>query len=161
MRISAFTPWARWFNRRVLPELQYPGVYVVARAARSLDGRRFSWRNEIVYVGMTNAKGGLRARLQQLDDTMAGKRVSHGGADRIRFRYRHYERFAGGFVVAVCAVPCDVTTSRPRDLLKMGDVAKLEYECLAAYVRRIGRLPEFNDKAKARKYSLTVGKERG
>jgi hypothetical protein len=42
----------------------------------------------------------------------------------------------------------------------MGDVAKLEFECLATYARRYRRLPEFNDKKKVRKYSLTVGRVR-
>jgi hypothetical protein len=135
-------------------------VYVLAHSTESLAGCRFAWIDKIVYIGMTNSNGGLSARLRQFDDTISGKRVSHGGADRVRFRHRHYRRLTAKLFVAVARVDCDVGRLTPRDLLRMGDVAKLEYECLAAYVRRFGRLPLFNDRTKAKKYSLAVGRGR-
>ncbi len=159
MRASMFTPWVRWSARQDLKGLAFPGVYVLGHLARSLEGRSFSWLEETVYVGMTNSKGGLRARLQQFDDTIAGKRVSHGGADRVRYRHRRYSRFLATFYVSACAIPCDVKTSRLTDLLKMGEVAKLEHECFAAYARRFGRLPQFNDRARARKLSKSVDRK--
>ncbi len=159
MRVSAFTAWVRWPDRHSLEWLAFPGVYVLAHSARNLERRPFSWHKEITYIGMTNAKGGLGTRIKQFDETIAGKRVSHGGADRVRYKYRHYGRFTTTFYVSVCAIPCNVKTNSPKDLLSMGDVAKLEYECFAAFVRKFGRLPQFNDKAKAPKYSLTVGRK--
>jgi hypothetical protein len=110
-----------------------------------------------VYVGMTNSKAGLLGRLKQLDDTIAGRRVVHGGADRLRFKHRSYRSLIGRLYVSVRSVRCDVDSNRRQDLLQMGDVAKLEFTCLAAYSQRFGRLPQFNDKKKAPKYSLTIG----
>ena len=42
----------------------------------------FDWIKEIIYIGMTNSKGGLKNRLQQFDNTIAGK-TGHGGAQRV------------------------------------------------------------------------------
>ena len=160
MKASDFTRWTAWPDRADVQHGELPGVYILARTKEHLAGRRFGWVEDIVYIRMTNAKGGLRSRLRQFDDTIAGKRVTHGGADRVRFEYRHYGRLIPNLYVAVTPVECDVESLAPWDLLRMGDVAKLEYECLAAYVRRFGRLPRFNDKPYAKKYSLTVGREK-
>jgi hypothetical protein len=109
---------------------------------------------------MTNSKAGLNGRLKQFDDTISGKRVSHGGADRVRFEHRQYLKLVAKLYVSVRSVACDVESNRPRDLRRMGDVAKLEYTCLAAYARLFGRLPKFNNKKDARKFSLTVGRHK-
>jgi hypothetical protein len=53
-----FTEWAHWPGRGKLPDLSYPGVYALAIAQDDLSGMPFSWMCQIVYVGMTNAKGG-------------------------------------------------------------------------------------------------------
>ncbi len=42
----------------------------------------------------------------------------------------------------------------------MGDVTKFEYLCLAHFVDQFGKLPGFNDKKRAPKFSLTVGASR-
>ncbi|MDH3692218.1 MAG: hypothetical protein OEU36_22520 [Gammaproteobacteria bacterium] len=42
--------------------------------------------------------------------------------------------------------PCDVRASVPEDLETMGKVTRFEYQCCAEYVRRFGKMPEFNDK---------------
>jgi hypothetical protein len=158
MSTTGFTRWVPWLNRAQLAELDMPGVYALAITDRDISGRVFSWRAEIVYVGMTNAQNGLRGRLMQFDATVAGRRVSHGGADRVRYKHRNVDRLAKRLYVSVNRVQCNVESNLPRDLLSMGDVARLEYVCLAAYARKFGRLPEFNDKATARKYSKTVGR---
>jgi hypothetical protein len=38
----------------------------------------------------------------------------------------------------------------------MGNVARFEYLCFAEFAERFGRLPRFNDKANAPKYSKRV-----
>jgi hypothetical protein len=38
----------------------------------------------------------------------------------------------------------------------MGDVARFEYWCLAHFVERFHRLPNFNDKKKAPKFSKSL-----
>ena len=82
-----FSVWKRWADRRELRNLRYPGVYVLCLSPKSLQGKRFTWLRGIVYVGMTDSRPGLVARLQQFDDTVSGKRTNHGGADRVRDRF--------------------------------------------------------------------------
>ena len=48
--------------------------------------------------------------------------------------------------VAVSPFECDVRSEQPSDLRVMGEVASFEYECLARYVEKHRRLPEFNGK---------------
>jgi hypothetical protein len=52
----------------------------LAYTTRNIAGKHFSWRKEIIYVGMTNAIAGLKGRLKQFDNTILGK-IGHGGAD--------------------------------------------------------------------------------
>jgi len=134
-----------------------PGVYVVAVVDSSLAGQEFSWIPEIMYVGMTNAKAGLKGRLKQFDNTIVGK-SGHGGADRVRYEYQDYPSLIDRLYVAAVAFECDVKANSPTDLRVMGKVASFEYECLAQYVERFGQLPKFNDKRASPKYSLTIGR---
>lgn len=155
-----FSVWKRWGDRSTLSDLHYPGVYALCMTRAVLNGRRFSWRPDIIYFGMTNSIPGLAGRLQQFDDTIFGKRTSHGGADRVRFKHRRYARLVARLYVSVRPVTCVVTSNAPRDLRLMGKVAELEYLCLARYVQKFRRLPPFNDKKHAPKYSLTAGKKK-
>jgi hypothetical protein len=107
---------------------------------------------------MTNSAGGLRGRLQQFDNTIKGVRNQHGGADRVRYKYRSYEHLQRRLYVAVAVFKCSVNSTRPVDLRVMGRVAQYEYECLAVFRERFKRLPKFNDKKKAPKYSRTIGR---
>lgn len=152
-----FSAWQPWANRNELKDLGYPGVYVVALSHAALSGQPFSWRAEVIYVGMTNAVAGLKGRLQQFDNTIAGK-SGHGGADRVRYKHRDYATLSQQLYVAVAPFDCDVSSGKPNDLLVMGKVACFEYECFAHYAEVFRRLPEFNDKKAAKKYSLTVGR---
>lgn len=148
-----FSTWTQWSQRGALRSLAFPGVYVIAISDARLHGKPFSWRREIAYVGMTNAVAGLSGRLRQFDLTVSGERRAHGGADRMRYAYRRYARLLPHLFVAVRPIKCNVTSGAMRDLLFMGRVARLEYQCLARYVQRFGRLPWFNDKAHSPKYS--------
>ena len=150
---ARFTVWERWTDREHLPGLEFPGVYVLAISRAKLPGRLFSWRRDIVYVGMTNAATGLAGRLKQFDLTISGKRLAHGGADRMRLRHRSYRRLVGHLFVAVWSARRDLNANAAGDLRLMGRVAQLEYDCLAEYVGRFQSLPQFNDKLKAPKYS--------
>jgi hypothetical protein len=75
----------------------------------------------------------------------------HGGGERVRHEHRDYDELTGKLFVAICPIECNVKASEPRDLLKMGEVAYLEYYCFAKYHELYGRLPEFNDKRKSPK----------
>jgi hypothetical protein len=151
-----FSSWHRWQDRENLDDLTCPGVYAIAHHP-DLGGSPFSWRDDIVYIGMTNSALGLRGRLKQFDNTIVGK-TGHGGADRVRYKHRDYAALCKALQVAVAAFNCNVSSIVPADLLIMGEVARFEYVCFAHFVERFGRLPEFNNKKMAPKYSLAVGR---
>lgn len=54
-----FSNWLSWSERRNIPERNCPGVYIAAFSERNLAGKPFTWRKEIIYIGMTNSVGGL------------------------------------------------------------------------------------------------------
>lgn len=152
-RFSAWNPWPR---RDETLGVSYPGVYVLAYSGRNIAGKPFSWRKEIVYVGMTNAVSGLKGRLRQFDNTILGK-SGHGGADRVRYKHRNYCSLVKRLFVAVAPFKCDPRSTRPKDLRIMGEVAEFEYLCFAHFVEKYGVLPEFNNKKASPKYSLSAG----
>lgn len=154
-----FSHWQPWRSRGELERLHYPGVYAIARTNEGLSGAPFELGESIIYFGMTNALSGLTGRLRQFDDTISGRRLSHGGADRVRHRFPGYAHLASRLYVAVAQFPCDPGSSLPGDLRTMGDVARFEYLCFAAYAEKFGRLPVFNDKKTAPKFSRRVEHE--
>lgn len=151
---SRFSKWVPWTARYELPNMDCPGVYAIAYSTRNLSGRPFRWSSAVIYVGMTNSAGGLRARLRQFDNTMQHKE-GHGGAQRVRRKHRHYATFCRRAFVAVMACRCSPKSNSPKDIRKMGDVARSEYHCIAEFAERFGNLPEFNDKQRSPKLTLT------
>src|SRR4030042_1470559 len=81
MDAQRFSRWAHWADRMRLEGLRSPGVYALAISEQDLSGKPFSWIEQVVYVGMTNAVSGLKGRLKQFDNTIIGK-SGHGGAER-------------------------------------------------------------------------------
>ena len=152
-----FSNWLSWTERGDHVDISLPGVYALALTSTNLAGRSFSWRKDIIYIGMTNAVAGLKGRLKQLDNTMRGK-GGHGGADRVRFKYRNYRAFCKQAYIAVAPFQCDPASNVPKDLRIMGNVTRFEYWCFAHFVEQFGELPEFNNKKEAPKYSLTVSR---
>ncbi len=150
MANRTFSQWVKWAARRNLTDAELPGVYAIAISNTDISNQDFSPCEEIVYFGMTNARGGLKSRLGQFDRTIQGGQ-GHGGAMRVRVKHRDYRMLAPLLYVAVCPYQCDVTSNAPSDLRTMGEVAKHEYECLADFVGAFNSLPEFNDKAKSPK----------
>lgn len=147
---KAFSPWESWAKRTALAGINYPGVYAIAISPIDIASTAFSWRPEIIYVGMTNAKGGLKSRLQQFENTIKGG-DGHGGGYRVRFKHSNYANLNVQLYVSVCPWDCDVMSNDPANLRIMGEVAKHEYECFALFVEAFGNLPEFNDKKKSPK----------
>jgi hypothetical protein len=150
MMNSGFSNWAKWGDRNGLEGIKLPGVYVIALCDENVSGNSFEWNKSIIYVGMTRSKGGLKSRLQQFENTIAG-RQGHGGAHRVRHKYPDYETMVPRLYVSVIPVRCDVWSNKPSDLRAMGEVAKLEYECFARFVELFGQLPEFNDQLRSPK----------
>jgi hypothetical protein len=156
-----FSKWRPWLGRKELDNLKFPGVYALAHTDASVD-TPFSWRGDIIYVGMTTAATGLKSRLKQFDDTIVGKRATHGGADRVRYKYPDYKSLCKSLYVAVVPFCRDhVTSYTPYDLRQMGEVVRFECQCFAHFVELFKMMPEFNDhKRSPNKYSLTIGKKR-
>jgi hypothetical protein len=140
-----FSHWTQWKNRHLLEGIDYPGVYALAVSNSDISKTEFNWNNQIMYFDMTNSGGGLRARLRQFDRTVLGKE-GHGGGERVRFKYRDYGELAEKLFVSVCPIECSIKSNKPEDLLKMGEVAYLEYYCFAKYAQLFGHLPQFNDR---------------
>jgi hypothetical protein len=58
-RITGFSHWEEWAKRAAaLADLARPGVYALAISLTDIAATHFSWRPEIVYIGMTNARAG-------------------------------------------------------------------------------------------------------
>jgi hypothetical protein len=148
---EAFSAWQSWGKREALTGLTFPGVYLLAISPITIAGVAFSWRPEVIYVGMTNARGGLKSRLKQFDDTIRFAASNHGGGERVRFKHRDYAQLCPQLYVSVRSWECDVTSNKPADLRIMGEVEKQEYECQALFVEAFGALPEFNDKKRSPK----------
>ena len=148
--MNNFSKWVRWSERNKLDGIGFPGVYAIALSDRNISNKALSWGQEIIYIGMTNSRGGLKSRLQQFDNTIKGKE-GHGGAVRVRHKYPEYEKLEHQLYVSVCPTECKVTSNDLADLRLMGEVAKQEYECFAIFAETFGQLPEFNDKERSPK----------
>jgi hypothetical protein len=150
MKSGGFSDWVKWNDRNKLEGIKWPGVYAIVLCDRDISRTAFEWRGNIIYVGMTNSKGGLKSRLQQFETTIKGG-DGHGGARRVRHQYPDPETLIPRLYVSINPMDCDVLSNKPHDLRSMGDVAKLEYECFAQYAEAFSELPRFNDKQKSPK----------
>lgn len=154
-----FSNWKKWNERETLESLNYPGIYCIAISNKNISNTHFNWIIDIKYIGMTNSRAGLKSRLKQFDNTISGKHLQHGGADRFRYKHEDYSKLTDQLYVTVQPFKCDVKSNKPADLKIMGEVVKHEYDCFAEYVRVFGELPDFNNKQNAPKYSIERRKE--
>ncbi len=67
---SRFSKWFSWSERRSFANLACPGIYAIAISDSNLAGSKFAWGPHIVYIGMSNAKAGLKGRLGQFHNTI-------------------------------------------------------------------------------------------
>lgn len=95
-----FSNWKKWNDRNSLDGLEFPGVYFLVISDLNLSDKQFYWIEEIKYIGMTNARNGLKGRLNQFDNTIKGKR-GHGGADRFRYKHEDYDKLSQNLYVAL------------------------------------------------------------
>lgn len=147
MKRLFFSRWVNFDHRHELKDTQFPGIYAIAISTSDIAGTRFSWTEEIAYFGFTNGVGGLRARLEQFNNTLRDKAgPGHGGAQRFRGKYRNGNALAKKLYVAISPFRCNVSSNKPADLRVMGEVVRAEYVAFAKYVTLFGRLPKFNDK---------------
>lgn len=141
-----FSPWLDWKNRDGCRFRNLPGVYAMAITKRNLHGKKFNF-SEVVYFGMTNNRGGLKARWRQFNRAIHGKR-SHSGGTTIFRKLGNYKNWKDKLFVSACPIKCDVlkVSRTSKDLISMGWVAFLEYEALAKYKKLFDKEPKYNKK---------------
>jgi hypothetical protein len=130
-------------------DLRFPGVYLLAHSEADFEGARVDAR-DVLYVGMSNADGGVRKRLKQFC-TGIEKNRAHSGARRF---YREYcgslplSQAGTGkrFYFAALTLPCasEKAKAGPDDLIAMGHVACLEYYAIAHVAAETGKKPALN-----------------
>jgi len=140
----SFTKWFKWENRDNIPNVQYPGVYLIAITDKLLEGIKPQW-NDVSYVGMTNSKGGLRSRWRQFDRSIRGK-SGHSGGKTIYKLLGNYESWPLNLYVASMSVKCNISDPTNIDYIKMGIVAFYEYEAFAEHYLNVGGHPKYNKK---------------
>jgi len=141
---EGFSHWENWSNRNGLSRIKFPGVYALAFSEKDISGSPHSWSKEVIYIGMTNSKGGLKSRLQQFENTIIGKE-GHGGARRVMRKHPDYGELVSRLYVSVCPKDCNASSCDPVNLRLKGEVAKQEYDCFADFVEVFHVMLEFND----------------
>jgi hypothetical protein len=131
------------------PALRFPGVYLLAYSKRDLAQKPVEER-DVLYVGMSNAQGGVRVRLKQFRDGIE-KNDLHSGARRF---YREYQsnrpwsklKGAKSLFYAAISIECVSEKSKltPADLRKLGHVCCLEYYVIARVREKAQRMPPLN-----------------
>jgi hypothetical protein len=153
-RFSAWRPWAK---RNDHEGITRPGIYVIAHSSGALAGCRFSWRKDVIYVGMTNAKAGLKGRLNQFDRTMAGK-LAHG--ERTGAVCTAGTPGSAGGPTSPWLFECDPESHLAKDLRTMGDVAGLS-TCVSRTSSSVRQAARVQRQEKARSsagpWSITAG----
>jgi len=139
--LNKFEPWVEWGSK---PDIKYPGIYLIAITSSKLKDKKPDFK-DVVYVGMTNSKGGLSARLKQFDTSIKGK-SAHSGGTRIYNDLGDYNQWAKKLFVSTRQIKCntDKLTRGPHDLQNMGKCAALEYEILAEFKEKINKEPKYN-----------------
>lgn len=147
-----FSPWIEWSQRDRYPQVNCPGVYAISITDNlNLLGESVRW-DDVVYIGMTNARGGLRSRWKQFDNSIVGG-YGHSGGIRVRkevgSNYGTPEWTARVYVAAL-PIECNIGNPNAQDYIAMGQVAYLEYQALSEFFKEKKDLPLFNKKGRGR-----------
>lgn len=142
-----FTKWQRFSDVGAKVISEEKGIYAFAISSTDFSNRVFHIDEKaIVYFGMTNSKGGLQSRLSQFRSALFGNGKKHSGA--LKLRREHSEnsvKLKECLYFSVCEYKAPTNQSGVDELLLMGEVAKAEYVAFAAYFKKYGRLPKYND----------------
>lgn len=133
-------------------ELKKPGVYLLAYPEATLEVNLNDQNvrpEDVCYVGMSNSKGGLAARLRKFMQAIEiGK--GHTAGNRF-FKNNHcipYSKLDPKSSFYFVGWPIDCCTTKlkaaPDDFRKMGHVACLEQYAIAHVSDRTGHVPKLN-----------------
>ncbi len=145
------TKWYRWSDRNKITNKNQPAVYFIAYSEKDISDKDFSFIKEIVYIGMTISLNGLKGRLDQFEAAMKGKDGVHGGAERVRFKYKDSGKFFEKTYISAKIFALSDTRETADDWRTKGDCVRHEYKSFADYIDKFKCLPEFNDQKKSKK----------
>ncbi|MBF0261212.1 MAG: hypothetical protein HQL97_05135 [Magnetococcales bacterium] len=166
-----FSAWCHFDTKDELENIQCPGIYALAISRHDMAGKYFSFRDNIVYFGMTNSINGLKGRLQQFNNTLTGRKgPGHGGAARFLFDYDDTDNLEQWLYVAIWPFFINSDLSKKyesiqdpdereklvEDYRTLGKVAEAEYLVIAEHIKLYGEVPKYNNQKKSpkRKRSL-------
>jgi len=150
-KMKTQTKWIPWNKRNQILKKDQPAIYYIAYSEVNIEDNDFSYIEEIVYIGMTISNNGLKGRLNQFDKTMKGSDGGHGGAERVRFKYRNADDFFKKTYVSACIFELSKEKNTSNDWRIKGDCVGHEYKSFAEYLDNHKKLPEFNDMKKSKK----------
>ena len=139
-----FINWFKWENRTIIPNIQYPGVYLIAITNGNIENTYPKWQ-DVDYIGMSNSRGGLNSRWNQFNRSIRGK-DGHSGGKTIYESLGDYSSWNMNLYVASMSMKCNTENPSNNDYIKMGLVAFFEYEAFALYYSETGGHPKFNKK---------------
>jgi hypothetical protein len=96
------TKWVPWGKRNTISNKNQPAIYYIAHVNQNIEDEDFSYIKDIVYIGMTISKSGLKGRLEQFEKAMYGSDGVHGGAERVRFKHKDANSFFENAYVSAC-----------------------------------------------------------
>ena len=142
-----FSNWVKWQDRNG-KKLDCSGVYAISITNKNLANKSFNYK-DVVYIGMSNARGGIRGRLNQFNRSINGGE-GHSGGKTIYKNLGNYKKWRKVLYLYVSTfkVKCEVIRSKrsAKDLLLMGWVSFLEFEALAKCKQQVGTEPKYNKK---------------
>ena len=142
----SYSPWVPWEERNRIDSSKYPGIYLIAISTKDLSGLSPSYK-DVVYIGITNSKQGLKGRWQQFFNSIRGK-SGHSGGNTVYRHLGHYDNWPKKLFVSSMPIECNTETPDQTDLIKMGWVAFLEYEAFSEFYSEMpkNKKPKFNTK---------------
>ena len=145
------TIWYKWKDRNKIENRKQPAIYFIAHSYEDISGNEFSMRKDIVYIGMTVSKNGLKGRLDQFEATLKFSNRTHGGAERVRFKHPNYIDFFEKTYISARIFPLSISRDSSNDWRVKGDCVGHEYKSFADYFDEYNKLPEFNDQKESKK----------
>ncbi len=141
--------WKNLESFKNLKNCEYPGIYILAYTNKNLEAKPVKVK-DIFYVGMSNSRGGVKQRIKQFIDCLESYR-GHSAAMRFYREYSNNKPYSNtkrknNFYVAASCMKVNVIkeTRTPRDLKKMGEITKFEYDVLAHIKEKTGKEPQLN-----------------
>ena len=145
------TKWHMWSDRNKIANKNQPAVYFIAYSEENISDKDFSFIKEIIYIGMSISNNGLKGRLDQFEDAMKGKDGVHGGAERVRLKYKNSEEFFKKAYFSAMIYKLSDKRDSSDDWRTKGDCVGHEYKSFADYMDIFNCLPEFNDQKRSKK----------